>query len=175
MENDLNYYLNLPYKIEIVQIPPDEGGGFSARLPLFGQSIVGGGETREEALRDLDAIKEIMFKQYLRSGAEIPEPPLDEDEGAERYSGKFMVRMPRLLHARLAKAAKINGTSLNNYVTALLAANWAADDLRSEIESIRYRIERLAQHDFQNYFINYQNFKTDEHVISDESKYPKAV
>ena len=48
MENDLNYYLNLPYKIEIVQIPPDEGGGFSARLPLFGQSIVGGGETREE-------------------------------------------------------------------------------------------------------------------------------
>ena len=35
MKKDIDYYLNLPYKIELNQIPQSEGGGFCARMPEF--------------------------------------------------------------------------------------------------------------------------------------------
>ncbi len=49
MEKDLDYYLNLPYGIEIQPIPKQEGGGFMAQLPKFGElGIVGDGDTCED-------------------------------------------------------------------------------------------------------------------------------
>ena len=37
MKKDLDYYMNLPYTIEIIRIPDSQGGGFSARLPEVGR------------------------------------------------------------------------------------------------------------------------------------------
>ena len=72
---DLGYYLNLPYRIEIQQIPEEEGGGFMARLPLFGElGILGDGDTEAEALADLEETKRCRFKVYLAEGRQIPEP-----------------------------------------------------------------------------------------------------
>ncbi len=36
------------------------------------------------------------------------------------YSGKFLMRVPKRLHAQMAKAAKAQGMSLNQYVLYLL-------------------------------------------------------
>jgi predicted HicB family RNase H-like nuclease len=36
------------------------------------------------------------------------------------FSGKFNLRIPPELHAKLSAAAKIQGVSLNNYITQLL-------------------------------------------------------
>jgi predicted RNase H-like HicB family nuclease len=98
MKKTLQYYLHLPYKIEIESIPEEEGGGCIARLPQFGRlGIIGDGETPEEAVRDLNKNKEIRFKQYLDEGLAVPEPETEDKE----YSGEFIVHVPKFLHKEL--------------------------------------------------------------------------
>jgi predicted HicB family RNase H-like nuclease len=55
-------------------------------------------------------------------GQDIPLP-----RDMEEHSGKFMLRIPRSLHRNLARAAKREGVSLNQYVTTLLAAGVQRD------------------------------------------------
>jgi len=122
MERDLNYYLNLPYAIEVVPIPNSQGGGYTARLPEIGRyAITGDGETPEEAINSLEKAKGERFEEYLERGIEIPLPK-DEDE---EYSGRFVLRIPKILHHQLAVAAKKNSTSLNQYIGYLLATNFS--------------------------------------------------
>ena len=55
MEKNLEYYLNLPYKIEVTPILDSLGGGFSASLPEVGRrAVVGDGETIDEAIKNLE-------------------------------------------------------------------------------------------------------------------------
>jgi len=78
MNKDLEYYLNLPYKIVIESIPEEDGGGFVAHLPELGRYvIVGDGETAE-AIQSMNKIKEILLKEWLEEGVQIPEPKEDE-------------------------------------------------------------------------------------------------
>ena len=75
MGKDLDYYMSLPYVIEVVPIPDAEGGGYTAQLPQVGRfAIVGDGETPEEAIADLENNKRLRFAAYLKKGVEIPEP-----------------------------------------------------------------------------------------------------
>lgn len=166
MKKDLDYYLSLPYRMEIVAIPEEEGGGFLARLPQFGElGIVGDGDTVEEAISDLAENKKVRFQQYLDEGLDIPEP----DPGTEEYSGRFLMRLPKFLHRQLAESAQANGVSLNKYVCTLLAMHYQGDslsgvltgvydELRSLNESIgalRYRMgpsKRLFKGNIQDYF-----------------------
>jgi len=53
------------------------------------------------------------------AGREIPEPSVTE--ALDRYSGKFVVRVPRSVHARLARKAKQEGVSLNQLVSSVLS------------------------------------------------------
>ncbi len=115
---DLEYYLSLHYKIEIEPITPQEGGGFTARIPQFGSmGIVGDGETTQEALENLEESKRIVFETLLNKGESIPEP-----ENIDSYSGRVLVRMPRELHAQLTKDSRSNQTSLNQYIVYLLSS-----------------------------------------------------
>ena len=119
MKKDLEYYLSLDYPVEIRRIPEDEGGGFMASIPFLGSyAFVGDGETPEEAYENLQVAKREIFKDYLRDGLEIPEPPEDDEPGD--YSGRFLARIPAELHRDLAEAAKANGSSLNQYVVYAL-------------------------------------------------------
>jgi predicted HicB family RNase H-like nuclease len=121
MKKNLNYYMSLPYKIEIEPIPGKEGGGYVARLPQFGKAgIIGDGETAEEALADLQKNQKLRFERYLKEGIDIPEPEAYQEE----FSGRFVVRIPRFLHKELVLSAKQNHVSLNQYVTALLSMNF---------------------------------------------------
>jgi predicted HicB family RNase H-like nuclease len=121
VKKDLDYYMNLPYTIEVVPIPDSEGGGYTAQLPQLGRfAIVGDGETIEEAITDLENLKRDRLTSYLEDGIEIPEPEPEK----ETYSGRFLVRIPKVLHRQLAEAAKENQTSLNLYVTYLLSTNF---------------------------------------------------
>jgi predicted RNase H-like HicB family nuclease len=76
---DLKDYMSLPYLIEIERIKERDGGGFLARLPQFGKlGIIGDGDTRDEALSDLEESKKIRFQYYLDNGIDIPEPQAKE-------------------------------------------------------------------------------------------------
>jgi predicted HicB family RNase H-like nuclease len=120
MKKDLEYYLKLPYVIEVVPIPEAQGGGFSARLPQIGRfAVTGDGETPEEAIADLELSKKERLAWYLERGIQIPEP----EEETEEFSGRFLVRLPKILHQQLVSAATENRISLNQYVNYLLATN----------------------------------------------------
>lgn len=165
MKRDLDYYLSLPYRMEIVPILEEEGGGFLARLLQFGElGIVGDGDTMEEALADLLENQKVRFKRYLDEGLDIPEP----EPGMEEYSGRFLLRLPKFLHRQLAETAKENAVSLNQYACTLLGMHYQADrfsgvltgvhdELRSlneRIGALRYRMEpskRLVGVDIREY------------------------
>ena len=75
MEKNLDYYLSLPYQVDIQRIPEEKGGGFMARLPQFGElGIIGDGDNETEALADLEKAKMARFGRHLAEGREIPEP-----------------------------------------------------------------------------------------------------
>lgn len=81
MKKNLDYYMGLPYPIEIVPIPESEGGGYTAQLPQLGRfAFVGDGETVEEAIADLENFKRERFAAYLEDGIEIPEPKSEQED-----------------------------------------------------------------------------------------------
>lgn len=136
-EKNIEYYINLPYRIEIYAIPPEEGGGYTARLPQFGSnSIVGDGETIPEAIESLENIKKYIFKLLIEKGSEIPEPDTD----ILQYSGKFLIRIPKELHAKITYDAKINNISINQLVTYRLSSK-SSMDLNYIVEALGAKID----------------------------------
>jgi len=78
MRKGLGYYMSLPYAVEIIPIPEDQGGGYTARLPQFGtMGIIGDGETEIEARTNLkDVQKDVQcsrFQYYLSKDIGISE------------------------------------------------------------------------------------------------------
>jgi predicted HicB family RNase H-like nuclease len=140
MKKDLSYYMSLPYTIQVIPIPVDEGGGFTAQLPELGKyAIAGDGDTPEEAIRDLDQVKEARFKYYLEKGLSIPEPKSEKED----FSGRFVLRLPKEMHRLLALKAGENQTSLNTYLIYLI--NYAIGESKAEcqFETILSRLELM--------------------------------
>ena len=108
MEN-IKYYMNLPYSYVIQPINDESGKYFYARvLELDGCQSTG--ETFEEAYESLREAMEGWIAVKLEEGYEIPLPKSKDD-----FSGKFVVRIPKTLHYRLALEAEQEGVSLNQY------------------------------------------------------------
>lgn len=146
-KKDLDYYLNLPYTIEITKIPDDEGGGYTACIPELGRwAFVGDGETPEQALTDLENIKRHLFSEFLRNGKEIPLPK----QITQNYSGKFVIRVPKTLHYTLAKQAEENQTSLNQYLVYLLSQAIIPEKFEKKIDECITKI----QFEFQKQIID---------------------
>ena len=112
MEKNLAYYLSLPYTREL--IPDPEGGWFVRIKELPG--CMSQGETPGEAVEMIADAMEVWLDVALDHGMAIPEPRWDEE-----YSGKFVVRVPKSIHRRLAERADEDGVSLNQWIVAALA------------------------------------------------------
>jgi len=139
MKKNLKYYMNLNYPIEIRKIKEEEGGGYSATIPLLGKyAFVGDGDTIEEAIESLNEIKEYLFEKYLKEGLPIPEPEEDEEKS---YSGKFLLRVPKELHRFLAIEAKRNNTTLNQYCTYILTRKSFLKGIQDDLEEVKKDIK----------------------------------
>lgn len=112
---DLNYYMGLDYKIEI--IPDNEEGGYVLRCPEL-SGCVTCAENIQEGIKMLEDAKKCWFTACLEDGIEIPEP-----KNTEEYSGQFKLRMPKSLHRELAERSKKEGISMNQYCVYLLSHN----------------------------------------------------
>ena len=94
MDKNLDYYMSLPYRAEV--LPDQEEGGYALRCPELPGCL-----TCAETLED---------------GLPVPEPVCAGD-----FSGQFKLRMPKSLHWRLAQRSREEGVSMNQYCVYLLS------------------------------------------------------
>jgi antitoxin HicB len=110
---NLKYYVNLPYTIVLRR---DDDGDIVARVEEL-PGCSDHGATQDEALRNLEEAKRLWISHRLKAGQSVPEPEPEED----LPSGKWVQRVPRTLHKRLALTAKREEVSLNQLVTSMLS------------------------------------------------------
>jgi len=94
----------------------DEDGDWVARIEEL-HGCTAHGKTRGEALENLEEVQAAWLEDALEAGDEIPEPQHNE----LLPSGKWLQRVPKSLHKKLAELAKQEGVSLNQMATSILA------------------------------------------------------
>ena len=104
-----NEYLGLPYHIVIRHITDESGSYYFATVQEF-DGCMSHGDTYAEACENIQEAMEGWIETKLEGGFPVP-LPIDESQ----YSGKFVLRIPKTLHARLAMKAESEGVSLNQY------------------------------------------------------------
>lgn len=115
MNKKVKYYMNLPYNYIIQQIHDESGSYYYAKvLELDGCQSTG--ETFEEAYSNVQEAMKGWLEVKIVGGYEIPLPKEEKD-----YSGRFVIRIPKTLHYRLAIEAEKEGVSLNQYALYKLA------------------------------------------------------
>ena len=114
---NIDYYLNLPYRLEIV--PDIYESGYVASYPELPGCLTCA-ETIEEVITSALDAKKAWLEAALEDGDIIQEP-----NSIDNYSGQFKLRMPKSLHKQLAEQSKKEGISMNQYCLYLLAQNHA--------------------------------------------------
>lgn len=115
MMRTIDDYMNLHYRMEIIE-DPDEGGYVVSFPDLRG--CITCAETIEAAITNAKDAKRAWVEAMLEDGCEIPEP-----DNLDKYSGQFKLRIPKSLHRELAEHSKKEGISMNQYCLYLLAKN----------------------------------------------------
>ena len=100
-------YMKLPYT-RMVQEKNDENGHYFYGYILELDGCQSTGNTLDELYVSLNEAMEGYLEVKLENNLPIPIP-----EDVEDYSGKFVVRIPKTLHRRLAVQADKEGVSLN--------------------------------------------------------------
>ena len=102
---------------------PESSGYIAVCEEIPGVSAFG--DTRADALREFETVLEMAVDAYRAEGWPLPAPKRPSDPTLP--SGEFRVRLPRYVHALLARRAEVEGVSQNTLVVALLAQGLAAD------------------------------------------------
>lgn len=118
----IEYYMHLPYRLEIVP-DPDEGG-FVAYYPELPGCITTGNSLEEAAENAEDAKREWL------TAALDSQTPIAEPSSVHDYSGQFKLRLPKSLHKRLAEHSREEGVSMNQYCVYLLSRNDTLESLK---------------------------------------------
>lgn len=124
--NPIDDYLALEYPYTVV---PDEGSFFVSfpDLPNCFTQVDDAGEIAAVA----EEIRTLWIESEYERGATIPEPATQT-----KYSGKFVLRIPKNLHRDLAVAADREGMSLNAYAGYLLAERNVGNNLTSQLAGL---------------------------------------
>jgi antitoxin HicB len=100
-------------RFEMRPLTAQEGGGYLVEFPEY-PGCIADGESPEEAIREgRDALL-----SYLRTLEELGRPV---PKTGDVYGGQWRQRVPKSLHAALARRAEREGVSLNMLVTTMLA------------------------------------------------------
>jgi len=104
-------------RFEIRPLTEEEGNGYLVEFPDY-PGCIADGATPEAAPEA--ALKEgrDALKSYIETLKELGRPV---PEAGEVYGGQWRQRVPKSLHAALARRADREGVSLNMLATALLA------------------------------------------------------
>ena len=108
----LEYYMKLPYRLEI--IPDPDEGGFVASYPEL-KGCLTCADSMEAVIANAEDCKREWLLAAIEEQLEIPEPSAVSD-----YSGQFKLRIPKSLHKSLAEHSRAEGISMNQYCLYLL-------------------------------------------------------
>ena len=142
-KNNLDYYLSLPYTIDII---PDPEGGFFAQIKEL-PGCMTQGETLEEVYEMIKDAQRLWLETAIEEGIEFPLPESMEEE---KYSGRILIRIPRYLHKKLKESAKKEGVSLNTYIVSLLSKKEEEGELLIKIKEL---LESPSHQKHKNYYI----------------------
>jgi predicted RNase H-like HicB family nuclease len=109
-------YMKLPYNIVIKYIEDESGKYYFARVQEF-DGCMSHGYTPEEAAKNIREAMELWIEMKLENGYPVPLP-----EQEQKFSGRFMLRLPKSLHAKLSREADREGVSLNQYALYKLSS-----------------------------------------------------
>jgi antitoxin HicB len=111
---DVSYYMALPYTIVLRR---DSDGDVVARIEELA-GCTAHGKSEAEAIDNLRDVQAVWLEDCIESEEPVPVPEVHEER---LPSGKWVQRVPRTLHRKLAKLAKQEEVSLNQMVTSILA------------------------------------------------------
>ena len=104
----------IAYPFTVRQLGEDEGGGYLIEFPDL-PGCVSDGDSIEEAIENgVDAVD-----SWIATAAQFGDP-IPPPGSTENYSGRWVQRVPKGLHARLVGRARKEGVSLNTLVTTML-------------------------------------------------------
>ena len=104
------------YPFSIRPLPEEDGGGYLIEYPDL-PGCASDGATLDEAVANGRDAVESYLASCKKHGDPVPKP----SSTSSQASGQFRVRMPKSLHARLARQAEIEGVSLNTIVVTAAA------------------------------------------------------
>ena len=102
------------YRIEVSQDPDDDG--WAAEVPDLPGCVAAAASPADAITAAVDAI-DAWVDAAVAMGRAVPPP----SRRTEEHSGRFVLRVPRGLHGRLAREAEREGVSLNSYCATVLA------------------------------------------------------
>lgn len=108
-------YLQLPYTLEIQRDETDGFSGWFARV-----RELPGCMTQAERFEELGSMIEDAMRAWIETALEDGQP-VPEPRQPDEFSGKFVLRVPRTLHRQLVETAEVEGVSLNQLCSTLLA------------------------------------------------------
>ncbi len=133
---EIEKYMKLPYTIELI---PEEDGTYFVKVKEL-PGCMSTGDTAEEAVELIHEAMRGWFESTISRGLKVPLP-----DKAKKYSGKFVVRVPKHLHQKLAEQAKNESISLNQLIVSLLSENLTATILTKKIEKLEIKIEAMQK------------------------------
>ena len=113
---DAEEFLRRPYRISLT--PDRDGEGHEGWIAEVDElpGCISQGETVESAVESVRNAMLGWISIALEAGRPIPPPRAEQP-----FSGRLLLRMPRTLHAELARHAEIEGVSLNQLIVFALS------------------------------------------------------
>lgn len=120
----------IDYPFTVVSLPKSEGGGYLIEFPDL-PGCVSDGDTLEETLINGQEALTCWLAAVKEAGKEVPKP-------IGSLGGKWVQRVPKSLHARLALQAKKEGVSLNMLVVSMLSENLGGRNVSSSAQQRKH-------------------------------------
>ncbi len=125
-------YQDLIYPFEIRPLTMEDGGGYLISFPDI-PGCISDGETPEEAIENGRDALWCILKVYKDEGKSFPKV-------ASEYSGKFVQRVPKFIHAELETTAAREGVSMNSLVQSFISHSLGMSAVEQRISAKKPRV-----------------------------------
>ena len=117
------------YAHVVSPLSADDGGGYLITFPDL-PGCMSDGETEAEAVANGRDAFVSWISARIDAGKPVPSPAYQPDP-VPLVSGRFVTRLPKSIHAKLAERAKSEGVSLNTLVLAFIAEGLGRKDVHA--------------------------------------------